>query len=79
MELPMSDEPENLVLKLLREIRAENASQFEELRGGQGVIAQGLNSLRNEVRGIKDDIVQIKDRLGELALAVDHHTRTLTV
>jgi chromosome segregation ATPase len=73
----MTNEPENLILKLLREMRAESTSQFEELRGAVGVVAQGLNSVRSELKEIKSDIVTVKDRLGEIALVVDHHTTRL--
>ena len=70
-------EPENLVLKLLQDIRSEaretrleHAAQFDELRGAVGVVAQGLNSVRAELKFVREQIQ-------EIALVVDHHTTRL--
>ncbi len=80
----MGNEPENLILKMLRDMRVHSDEQFDELRGAIGVLAQGLNgvrtelgSVRTELKEIKADLASVKDRLGEIALVVDHHTTRL--
>jgi hypothetical protein len=66
----MTEETENIVLKLLREMRAEHTAQFEELRAQVGVVAQGLNSVRSELK-------LVREQIQEIALVVDHHTTRL--
>ena len=61
----MTEETENIVLKLLREMRAEHTAQFEELRAQVGVVAQGLNSVRSELK-------LVREQIQEIALVVDH-------
>ena len=73
----MTDQPENLILHKLQEMRAELAARDEKTQAQIGVLAQGLNSVRTELRGIRDELKDIRTHIHELALAVDHHTSRL--
>jgi len=80
----MTTEPENLILRKLQEMRAENAAQFaaiaardEKTQAQIGVLAQGLNSVRTELQGIRADVKRMSDHIHEIAMAVDHHTTRL--
>ncbi len=76
--------PENLILHKLQEMRVEIATQFAEIAARDektqaqiGVLAQGLNSVRTELQGVRADMKRMNDHIQELALAVDHHTTRL--
>ena len=56
----MTSEPENHTIKLLQEMRAENAARFDtidvhltELRAQIGVLAQGLTGVRGDIGRIE--------------------------
>jgi hypothetical protein len=55
----MADEPENLTLKLLREIRAEQAAMRNDLSG-----------LRDEVREVRAEQLSFAGLLGKVSEAV---------
>ncbi|MDR3424790.1 MAG: hypothetical protein P4M13_06910 [Alphaproteobacteria bacterium] len=70
-------EPENIMLQLLRGIRADMAEFREETRVNHeatnakiGTLAQSIVGLQNSVEGIRGDV-----RL--LSLAIDEHTQRL--
>ncbi len=79
----MAEGPEN-ILKLLQEMRAEmqemrreNAArfaeihvEFDEIRAQIGTLAQGQNSVRIEMR-------LIREQMHEIAITVDHHSTRL--
>ena len=80
----MIEPPENLILHKLQEMRVEIAARDEKTQAQIGVLAQGLNSVRTELRGIhvelkdiRGEIRDIRNTIHELALAVDHHTSRL--
>ena len=73
----MIESPDNLILLKLQEMRAELAARDEKTQAQIGVLAQGLNSVRTELRGIRDELKDIRIHIHELALAVNHHTSRL--
>ena len=73
----MIEPPENLILHKLQEMRVEIAARDEKTQAQIGVLAQGLNSVRTELRGIHVELKDIRTHMHELALAVDHHTSRL--
>lgn len=80
----MTETTDNLVIRLLQEMRSEaqetlaemkemrreNAVQFEELRAQIGVVAQGQNSIRQELK-------LVREQIQEIAIVVDHHSMRL--
>ena len=73
----MSDTAENMILRLLQDMRAENAAHFAEIAARDekaqaqiGVLAEGLN-------GVKAELKAIRGHIQEIAMAVDHHTARL--
>ncbi len=83
----MSDQPDNLVLDLLRAIRAEQG----EMNAKLGALAQGMVSMRKDIGGLEiktealaskvdklDDTVQsLRADVRMIAIAVDEHTHRL--
>jgi hypothetical protein len=75
---PMSEQqPDNIILRKLQDMRAEIAARDEKMTAQMGVLAQGLNSVRTELKEIRVDIKRMADHIGELAMAIDHHTSRL--
>lgn len=80
----MSDEPDNIILHILqdmrtelrtvreelREIRAEAIVRDEKTQAQIGVLAEGLGSLRIDMR-------RMSGHMQEIAMAIDHHTTRL--
>ena len=72
----MTDEPENLTLKLLREIRAEGKTQSEllgkamnaimELAGDVKVIGDNVSTLKTEVSDISERLQTVEGRLNTI-------------
>ncbi len=80
----MTEQPDNLVLRHLQEMRAELAARDEKTQAQIGTLAQGLNGVRTELHAIRGelkdmrtDISRMNEHIHELALAVDHHTTRL--
>ncbi|MGO9172208.1 MAG: hypothetical protein ACLP7P_09615 [Rhodomicrobium sp.] len=80
----MNEQPDNHTIRLLQEMRAEIAAQFaqiaardEKTQAQIGVLAQGLNSVRTELQGVRADMKRMSDHIHEIAMAVDHHTDRL--
>ena len=80
----MTTEPENLILRMLQEMRGENAARDEKTQAQIGVLAQGLNSVRTELQGIRTELKDVRgdmkrmnDHINEIAMAIDHHTTRL--
>jgi hypothetical protein len=76
----MSHEPSDIVLSLLREIRAEQKeirADQKEMRAQIAVLAQGQVSMRLELKAIRDDIKAIREGMHEIAIAVDGHSARL--
>jgi len=80
----MTEQPENHTIRLLQEMRTENAAHFAEIAARDekaqaqiGVLAQGLNSVRTELQGLRADVKNMSDHIREIAMAVDHHTDRL--
>lgn len=76
----MNTEPPNLVLELLRDIRAKQNEQSQQI----GALAQGQVSIRAELRsvneavsGIQQELRTVRDSLHEVAIAIDGHSQRL--
>ena len=73
----MAEQPDNIVLEILKSIREDQSSLRSEMSGLRaevnlkiGTLAQGMVSLTNTVEGLRTDVRMI-------ALAVDEHTHRL--
>lgn len=64
----MTDEPENLTLHLLREMREENASFREEVRQGFQELSIAVAATRADLAIVKDDVAALK----ESVLIIEH-------
>ena len=77
----MSDQqPDNLVLEMLRVIRAGQ----EETNGKLGAMAQSMVSMRKDINGLDTRVAKLDDTVQSLradvrmiAIAVDEHTHRL--
>ena len=73
----MTEEPENLTLQHLRQIRTEMLEGFAKLTSEQaltshkiGTLAEGMVSMRQSIEGLRNDMRMV-------SLAVDEHTTRL--
>ena len=73
----MTTEPENLILRKLQEMRTEIAAQFagiaardEKTQAQIGVLGNALNSIRAE-------LIRVRENIGEITIAIDHHSDRL--
>lgn len=80
----MSDQPDNLVLKILHDMREEAAARDEKTQAQIGILAQGQISMRAEIQGMRGEIQDIRadlrrmsGHMQEIAMAIDHHTTRL--
>jgi hypothetical protein len=80
----MSSDLESHTIRLLQEMRAENAVQYAEIRSRIGVIAKGQIDIRSELREVRTELKDVRTELSrltthvhEIAIAVDHHTTRL--
>jgi len=55
----MADEPENLTLKLLREMRAENRERHEKLEARLAKIEDGLASVKTDTSQIAAEVARL--------------------
>ncbi len=69
----MTDTPDNLVLTLLREMRAESTAQFEELNLKIETLAGSMVSMRKDINELKDSVERIRIDVRMIAIAVDGH------
>lgn len=83
----MTDQPDNLILELLRTIRAEQAETNAKL----GVMAQSMVSMRKDISGVEVKTDNLASKVGKLddsfqslradvrmiVIAVDEHTHRL--
>jgi len=75
--LGMTEEPNNLTLQHLRQIRTEMQEGFAKLTTEQaltshkiGTLAEGMVSMRQSIEGLRNDMRMV-------SLAVDEHTTRL--
>lgn len=73
----MTDQPDNLVLKILQDMREESAARDEKTQAQIGVLAQGQTSLRAEIQGMRLDMRRMAEHMQEVAIVLDHHTTRL--
>ena len=83
----MTEQPDNLVLEMLRVIRAEQ----EETNHKLGALAQSMVSMRKDIGGVENRMEKLENRMEKLedavqgaradvrmiAMAVDEHTQRL--
>ncbi len=67
----MTDTPDNLVLKLLREMRAESTAQFEELRAQQDETNLKIETLAGSMVSMRKDINDLKKETSDLRGAIE--------
>ncbi|MER2520916.1 MAG: hypothetical protein ABTQ34_09585 [Bdellovibrionales bacterium] len=80
----MTESADNLILRMLQEMRAESAARDERIEAQIGALAEGQISLRagqaklwDELKEIRTEIKLLRNQIHELAIAVDHHTSRL--
>lgn len=87
----MTEETENLVLRLLQELRtqiqelrSEAAERDRHTQAQIGVLSQGQLAIRNEqlairneLHGMRDEFKNMSLHIQEIAIAIDHHTTRL--
>jgi septal ring factor EnvC (AmiA/AmiB activator) len=80
----MVEPTDNLILRLLQEMRTEAVARDEKTQAQIGILAQGLTgvraelqSIRVELKELRGDMKRMNDHISELAIAVDHHTTRL--
>jgi len=69
----MVDEPENLTLKLLREMRAEQAAMREDVAGLRG----DMQELRAEQHALASLLGKVSDAVTEIAKVQERHSEIL--
>ena len=82
----MTDEPDNLVLALLRELRADMKRNFDEVRAELHEIRQAqqatdaensaiLGALVSDVGKVKEAVLEFVIEVGRLKKRIDEHPR----
>ncbi len=73
----MMDQPDNIILRLLQDMReetkafrAELVARDEKTQAQIGILAEGMTGLRADVK-------RISRHMQEIAMAIDHHTTRL--
>jgi len=71
-----ADEPANLVLELLRTMRAENSAQFEQIKGEMSSMQKDIADIKRELRGLKlNTIAEVYKANLTVASFADHERR----
>jgi hypothetical protein len=76
----MADEPGNLTLKLLREIRAEQAAMREDIAGvrvEQAAVREDLKEVRAEQHALALLLGKVSDAVTAIAATQEHHSQVL--
>jgi len=76
----MAEQPENLVLEMLRAIRSDQDSmrrEQAEMSTKIGVLAQSMVSMRKDINGLEDAVRGMGNDVRLISLAVDEHTHRL--
>ena len=80
----MAEQTDNLVIEMLRAIRAEQESMRMEFRTDiaelnlkVGTLAQSMVSMRKDINGLEDAVRGMGNDMRVIALAVDEHTHRL--
>ena len=75
----MADEPENLTLRLLQEMRAENAAFRVEVRGSFEKVAAETARVRAEVAEVKADVLATKSLVFDVVVKLTALERRVSV
>lgn len=80
----MTEQPDNLILRLLQEMRTDTNAQFIELRAQIATIAQGQLGMRTELKELRADlkdlstkVISMQSHIHEIAIVLDHHSTRL--
>jgi hypothetical protein len=66
----MQEQPDNIILIRLQEMRTETTARDEKMQAQIGILAERLTTIGLELK-------RMNAHMGELAMAVDHHTARL--
>lgn len=73
----MVEEPPNIVLVKLEEIRKEQVRTNENVGGLASAIVSMKREFQRELAGVQRDLTSLKGSVTALVVAVDDHTRRL--
>lgn len=76
----MTDQPDSLVLELLRAIRAEQQEmrhEMTETNAKLGTLAQSMVSMRKDIGKLDEAVQGLRTDVRMIAIAVDEHTNRL--
>jgi predicted nuclease with TOPRIM domain len=76
----MADEPENLTLKLLREMRADITGlrdDMKEVRAEQAAVREDLKEIRAEQHALASLLGKVSDAVTAIAATQEHHSQVL--